>query len=94
MKLEKKQIEHVAHLARLSLSSEELEKLTIQIDNILSYVQKLDELDTQGVATTTHAFSVCNAFRDDVVQVSLSQGEALMNAPQQSDQMFQVPKII
>jgi len=94
MKISKKEVEHVAHLARLNLTGEELEKMTGQLDNILSYVDKLAELDTSEVAATTHVFSVSNAFREDVEKESLSQAEAVKNGPQQDGVMFQVPKII
>lgn len=94
MKITKKQVEHVAHLARLTLTEEELEKMTEQLDNILSYVDKLNELDTRHVDTTSHVFSVCNAFREDTIQKSLRPKEALANAPQQSGGMFMVPRII
>ena len=94
MKISKKEVEHVAHLARLNMTGEELEKMTGQLDNILSYVDKLAELDTSDVATTTHVFSVSNAFREDVEKESLSQAEAVKNGPQQDGIMFQVPKII
>ncbi len=94
MKISKNQVEHVAQLARLTLTEEELDKMTSQLDNILSYVDKLDELDTVRVVPTSHVFSVFNAFRDDIVQESLPRNEALMNAPQQNGEMFKVPKII
>ena len=94
MKISKKEVEHVAHLARLNLTDEELEKMTGQLDNILSYVTKLDELDTSLVVPTSHVFSVSNAFREDVEKESLSQAEALKNGSQQDGEMFQVPKII
>jgi aspartyl-tRNA(Asn)/glutamyl-tRNA(Gln) amidotransferase subunit C len=94
MKISKKQVEHVAHLARLTLTEEELEKMTGQLDNILSYIDKLNELDTDQVNPTSHVFSVCNAFRDDTVKESLPRNEALMNAPKQNGEMFQVPRII
>ena len=94
MKLSKKEVEHVAHLARLNLTDEELKKMTGQLDNILSYVDKLEELDTSQVVPTSHVFSVSNAFREDVEKESLSQAEALRNGPQQDGEMFQVPKII
>jgi aspartyl-tRNA(Asn)/glutamyl-tRNA(Gln) amidotransferase subunit C len=94
MKISKKEVEHVAHLARLNLTGEELEKMTGQLDNILSYVDKLAELDTSQVVPTTHVFSVSNAFREDVEKESLSRSEALKNGPQQDGVMFQVPKII
>ncbi len=94
MKISKKEVEHVAKLARLTLTNEELEKMTGQLDNILSYVAKLDELDTSGVVATSHVFSVSNAFREDVEHKSLSQAEAVKNGPQHDGEMFQVPKII
>jgi aspartyl-tRNA(Asn)/glutamyl-tRNA(Gln) amidotransferase subunit C len=94
MKISKKEVEHVAHLARLTLIDEELEKMTGQLDNILSYVDKLDQLDTGQVDPTFHVFSVSNAFREDVEKESLSQAEAVKNGPQQDGQMFQVPRII
>lgn len=84
----------MAHLARLNLSEEELVKMTGQLDDILSYVEKLEELDTSGVEPTTHAFSVSNAFRDDIAGESLSQQESLRNCSKKSDDSFIVPKII
>jgi aspartyl-tRNA(Asn)/glutamyl-tRNA(Gln) amidotransferase subunit C len=94
MKITREEVEHVAGLARLILSREELVKMTEQLDNLLSYVAKLDELDTKNVKPTTHAFSISNAFRDDTVLPSLSQQEALANGPQQNGECFIVPRII
>jgi len=94
MKISRKEVEHVAQLARLTLTEEELEKMTGQLDNILSYVAKLDELDTSQVVPTSHVFSVSNAFREDVERESLSQAEAIKNSPQHDGEMFLVPKII
>lgn len=94
MKISKTDMEHIAHLARLTLSEDELERTTHQIDTILMYVAKLEELDTREVKPTTHVFAVCNAFREDRVQKSLTLHEALFNAPQQNGEMFVVPKIL
>lgn len=94
MKINKKDIEHVAHLARLNLTENELETMTDQLDNILQYVDKLGKLDTDNVPPTSHVFSVSNAFREDGVKESLSQEKAVENGPQQNGEMFQVPKII
>jgi len=94
MKITQKEVEHVAHLARLNLSQAELEKMTEQLDTLLSYVAKLDELDTQNILPTTHAFSISNAFRDDTVRKSLSRKDALANSPKQNDEYFVVPRII
>ncbi len=94
MKLSQQEVEHVAHLARLHLSPEELGLMTRQLDTILSYVAKLDELDTTGVEPTTHAFAVTNALRDDIVTPSLSRSSALANAPQENGEAFIVPRVI
>ena len=94
MNITRKEVEHVANLARLNLSEEELARMTGQLDTILSYVAKLDELDTREVAPTTHAFSIQNAFREDEVQESLPREEALANAPREDGKAFIVPKII
>jgi aspartyl-tRNA(Asn)/glutamyl-tRNA(Gln) amidotransferase subunit C len=94
MKITKEEVEKVAALARLELADQEVDQMTRQLDTILSYVAKLDELDTTGIPVTTHTQDVTNAFRDDVVQESLSRDQALANAPRKSDKAFIVPKII
>lgn len=94
MKITLHETQHVADLARLHLTDEELEMMTSQLDTILSYVAKLDELDTSGVEPTTHALAIVNAFRDDTVNPSLSRRDALANAPQQNGESFVVPRII
>ena len=94
MKITKEEVENVARLARLELAGEEVDKMTNQLDTILSYVAKLDELDTTNVAVTTHTQSVTNAFRDDEVRESLPREKALANGPQQNGEAFVVPKII
>ena len=94
MKITKEEVERVAHLARLNLSVQELEIMTGQLDTILSYVAKLDELDTTDVPAMTHAFSVSNAFREDRVSDSLTRKEALANSLCQNGEAFVVPRII
>ena len=94
MKITREEVEHVAHLARLNLNQHELETMTEQLDTLLSYVEKLDELDTKNIKPTTHAFSISNAFRDDIVQDSLSRKEALANSPEQNGEYFIVPRIL
>ena len=94
MKITKNEVEHVAHLARLTVTGEELEEITRQLDTILSYVEKLERLDTDGIKPTTHVFSVSNVFREDVTTKSLSQEESLANAPLHNGESFQVPRII
>ncbi len=87
-------VKQVAHLARLSLAEEEVELFTRQLNDILKYVEKLNELDTTDVPPMAHVLELHNAFRDDVVQPGLPRGEALANAPDQQRESFAVPKII
>jgi aspartyl-tRNA(Asn)/glutamyl-tRNA(Gln) amidotransferase subunit C len=94
MKITKEEVAQVARLARLELRPEEVARITTQLDAILGYVAKLDELDTVGVAATTHSQDIANAFRDDEVSQSLDHDRALANAPLQNGESFVVPRII
>jgi aspartyl-tRNA(Asn)/glutamyl-tRNA(Gln) amidotransferase subunit C len=94
MKITPQEISHVANLARLHLSREELEAMALHLDDMLTYVAKLNELDTKSVKPTTHAISIVNAFREDEVKSSLPRDKALANGPQQNDEAFVVPRII
>ena len=94
MKITPEEISHVADLARLQLSSEEVEVMTGQLGDILSYVAKLNELDTEGITPMTHAISIVNAFREDEVQPSLEREKTLSNGPRQDGESFVVPRII
>lgn len=94
MKITREQVEHVAVLARLELNDQEIERMTVQLDNILTYVAKLDELDTGDVAATTHSQDISNAFREDEVRESLDRKQALANGPRQNGESFVVPKVI
>ncbi len=87
-------VQHVAKLARLHLSPEEEAKLTEQMNAILQYAEKLNELDTENVEPTTHVLQVSNVMRDDVVKESLSQEDALLNAPEDEDGHFKVPAVL
>jgi aspartyl-tRNA(Asn)/glutamyl-tRNA(Gln) amidotransferase subunit C len=94
MKITPQEISHVADLARLRMSQEEIEAMARQLDDILTYVAKLNELDTGSVVPTTHAISIVNAFREDEVKPSLPRDKALANGPRQNGESFIVPKII
>jgi len=87
-------IEHLAQLARLSVSDNEKTLFTNQIDSILSYMDKLNELDTGNVEPTSHVISLSNVVRDDLPKDSLEREDALMNAPDRTDKFYRVPKII
>lgn len=92
--LSREDVQHVARLARLELNSAEQEKFTKELNNILGFVEQLNELDTAGIEPTAHAIAVRNVFRPDRVTASLDPEEALANAPDRSDNFFRVPKIL
>jgi len=94
MKITPQEIAHVATLARLHMSSAEIEAMAKQLDDILTYVAKLNELDTEAIVPTTHAISIVNAFREDEVQPSLERDKALANGPRQNGESFVVPRVI
>ncbi len=94
MKITPEEITHVANLARLKMSPEEVEAMARQLDDILTYVAKLNELDTEGITPTTHAISIVNAFREDEVKPSLDREKTLANGPLQNGESFVVPRII
>ena len=87
-------VKYVAHLARLSLSPDEEQKIGAQLGNILGYIEKLKEVDVTGVEPTAHAFPLVNVTRPDQVRPSISNEEALRNAPAQANGLFIVPKIV
>ncbi|GLI38093.1 Asp-tRNA(Asn)/Glu-tRNA(Gln) amidotransferase subunit GatC [Geobacter hydrogenophilus] len=94
MKITKAEVDAVALLARLELTPGETETFTGQMDAILAYVEKLNELDTSGIIPTSHAVPVENAFRDDAVRPSIGVESALANAPDRVEGFFRVPKVI
>ena len=94
MALTREEVLHVAELARLSLRPEEIEIFTRQLNDILAYVEKLQELDTTGVVPLAHVIPVFNAFREDKVREGLPLDLALENAPAREDDNFLVPRVI
>ena len=87
-------VAYVARLARLKLSDAERVKFQAQLDNILSHVDELRQVDISGVEPTAHAIPVCNIFREDVPSASLDHDVVIDNAPRQKAGQFFVPKII
>ena len=94
MKITVSEIEHVAQLARLSFDPDEIRDFARQLNDILGYIGKLEELDTSGIRPTTHALELTNAFREDEPRPSLPVDKALSNAPEHEKGLFVVPKII
>ncbi|MGH7316613.1 MAG: Asp-tRNA(Asn)/Glu-tRNA(Gln) amidotransferase subunit GatC [Candidatus Rokuibacteriota bacterium] len=93
-KISAKDVEHVARLARLELSAAEKDRMSRELDDILTYIDKLRALDTTGVEPTSHAVPVTNVMRDDVPWPSLPRAETLANAPDRRGELFRVPRII
>lgn len=87
-------IENVCILAKLSLSGEAKEKAKQDMQKMLDYVEKLDELDTDGVEPLSHIFGDENVFRDDVVTNGDNKEAMLANAPKEKEGQYQVPKTI
>ncbi|MCB2185767.1 MAG: Asp-tRNA(Asn)/Glu-tRNA(Gln) amidotransferase subunit GatC [Deltaproteobacteria bacterium] len=94
MKISPEEVAHVAALARLELTPEMQNLLTGQMNDILTYMDKLAELDTQGVPPTNHALELTGALREDRVRESLPREEALANAPEENGDSFVVPRVI
>jgi len=94
MKITEKEVLYVADLARLNLDGAAIEKFAGQIGEILEYVDKLNEVNTEGVKPTSHAISLINAFREDEQSAHLDREKALANAPQKEDSNFIVPKVV
>jgi aspartyl-tRNA(Asn)/glutamyl-tRNA(Gln) amidotransferase subunit C len=94
MKISRKEVEHVAHLARLALRDEEIEEFTGQLDAILAYVDKLNELETRDVEPTSHVIPMGNVVREDAVCEGLPIEDVLANAPAREDRFFRVPRIL
>ena len=87
-------LQHVVNLARINLSLEEEARIRPQMKEILKYIDKLNELDVEGIEPTAHALPLTNVMRKDEVQRSLSSEDALRNAPRQANGLFVVPKIV
>ena len=93
-KITRQEVEHVARLARLELAEAEKELMTAQLDAILDYIGKLNQLDTGAVEPTSTVIPMVSVMREDEVRPSLTQDEALANAPDREDIFFRVPRII
>ncbi|MFC4812102.1 MULTISPECIES: Asp-tRNA(Asn)/Glu-tRNA(Gln) amidotransferase subunit GatC [unclassified Paenibacillus] len=89
-----KDVEHVANLARLELSEQEKEQFAGQLNAILKYAEKLNELQTDDVEPTTHVLPVRNVMREDEVRASVTNETALRNAPDDEDGQFKVPAVL
>ena len=94
MKVTEKDVEHVAKLARLGLSEEEKKIFTEQLNRILEYADRINQLPTEGVEPTSHTLPLRNVFREDRVIPSEDPESILANAPAHEAHMFRVPRIL
>ena len=93
-KIDEAQVRRVALLSRLELSDEEVVQFSGQLSDIVEYIEKLNELDTDNVEPLAHCLPVHNVLRDDIPRPSLTNDQALANAPEHEDEYFKVPKIL
>jgi aspartyl-tRNA(Asn)/glutamyl-tRNA(Gln) amidotransferase subunit C len=89
-----KEVEHVANLARLELSEAEKVQFAGQLNAILKYAEKLNELSTEGIEPTSHVLPLANVMREDTVKASWPIEKVLLNAPEEEDGQFKVPAVL
>ncbi|WP_337865019.1 Asp-tRNA(Asn)/Glu-tRNA(Gln) amidotransferase subunit GatC [Ignavibacterium sp.] len=94
MSVTKKEVEKIAELAKLKFTEKELENFTHQMNDILKYMEKLNELNTDDVQPLSHPNEAMNVFRNDELKKSISTVEALKNAALADENYFKVPKVI
>ena len=94
MELTDEMIDNLTHLARLRFSGEERISVKKDLQKMISFVEKLQQIDTTGVKPLLHMSDTVNILREDIIQGSVSRQEALLNAPIKDEQFFKVPKVI
>jgi aspartyl-tRNA(Asn)/glutamyl-tRNA(Gln) amidotransferase subunit C len=94
MSIAKKDVEHVAELARLEFSEDEKQEIMLHFDKILGYVDKLNELDTKNVDIVVNPYYIENKFRDDIIEPSMKLEDVIKNSPKNLEEYIVVPKII
>lgn len=94
MSVTKKEVEKIAELARLKFDEKELEGFTNDMNKILGYVEKLNQLNTESVEPLSHPNESSNVFREDEFTPSITKEDALKNAPDRNEKFFKVPKVI
>lgn len=94
MKITIEQVEHVAHLARLSLTDEEKISMTKDMEMILEFADQINDYEVEDVNATSHVIPINNVFREDIVRESMDRDELLANAPSTENGCYRVPKVI
>ena len=93
-RIDDEMLEYVSILAKIELKGEEKIQVRSDMEKMLDYADKLNELDTEGVIPTAHAIPMQNAFREDEIKPSLDRSEILKNAPEADEEGFIVPKVV
>ena len=94
MKITQEIVQYVAALAKLSVSEEEKQKVAVDLDRILDYIETMNDLDTDGIEPMSHVLPVKNVFREDVITNEADREQLLKNAPAQKDGSYAVPKTV
>ncbi len=94
MPLSRDQVEHVAHLARVGITEEDIERFSHQLSDVLDYFERLDQVDIEGVPPTSHTLPLHNVMREDETEPSYDVDDILSNAPNQQERRFRVRAIL
>jgi aspartyl-tRNA(Asn)/glutamyl-tRNA(Gln) amidotransferase subunit C len=94
MNIDKETVEKVAHLARLELAEDEKEKMIADMNKVLGFMDKLNEIDTSGIEPLVYMTNEVNTTREDVIKQEITHEEALLNAPKHDKDYFLVAKVI
>ena len=94
MSVSKSDVSHLAALSSINLSDDELDSLTVDIENIVKYIEQLGELDTSGVEPTYQLTGLSNVWRDDSIETQLEREKLLALAPDKLDNQVKVPKVL
>ncbi|MBE7446560.1 MAG: Asp-tRNA(Asn)/Glu-tRNA(Gln) amidotransferase subunit GatC [Planctomycetia bacterium] len=94
MMIDKDEVEYIANLSRISLNEREKDMFVHQLNDILSYIEKLNTLDTKNVKPMAYILKVSNVFREDKLETSIPIQDVLINAPSTKSGFFKVPKVI
>lgn len=94
MQISKEEIRHIANLSMLNLTEEEVEKYTVDMQDILNFAETINNADTEGTGETMGALEIYNVLRKDEVRESMDRNLLLQNAPEQDVGMFKVPPVV
>lgn len=94
MKLSPEEVKKIAHLARLDLKAEQVEAFSSELSSLLTYIDQLSELKTEGIEPTAHVEALSTPLREDLVTTSSVSEAVLEQAPARSDTLFEVPKVL